>query len=161
MTAEKRFPDVSLVSSWSARDTIDICHELSRCNWVPTGRIADAVSTWRTGRVQFASGQSLVVCMQTRREVDTTRTVRKNPLRNTQCEHGLTPWWHSQVYPTPVPFANGTRRVIRVHTQSIKTCIPHKLQSSTTYSRHQGSIVERGKLKCNTYKTLSPIINYS
>ena len=39
--------------------------------------------------------------------------------------------------------------------------IPHKLQSSTTYLRHQWSNVERGKLKCNTYKTLSPIINYS
>ena len=46
--------------------------------------------------------------------------------------------------------------------QSIFFFIPHKLlQSSTTYSRHQGSNVERGKLKCNTYKTLSPIINYS
>ena len=45
--------------------------------------------------------------------------------------------------------------------QSIKKIIPHKLQSSRTYSRHQGSNVERGKLKCNTYKTLSPIINYS
>ena len=44
--------------------------------------------------------------------------------------------------------------------QSIKF-IPHKFQSSTTYPRHQGSNVERGKLKCNTYKTLSPIINYS
>ena len=45
--------------------------------------------------------------------------------------------------------------------QSIKKYIPHKLQSSTTYSRHHGSNVERGKLKCNTYETLSPIINYS
>ena len=29
--------------------------------------------------------------------------------------------------------------------QSIKKIIPHKLQSSTTYSSHQGSNVERGK----------------
>ena len=31
-----------------------ICHELSTCNWVTTGRKAD-------GRVPFASGQSFVV----------------------------------------------------------------------------------------------------
>ena len=39
----------------------DICHELSTCNWVTTGRDADAVCTWRSGRVPFASGQSFVV----------------------------------------------------------------------------------------------------
>ena len=54
--------------------------------------------------------------------------------------------------------ARGAQRSIN---QSIKKIIPHQLQSSTTYSRHQGSNVERGKLKFNTYKTLSPIINYS
>ena len=83
MTAEKRFPDISLVSTWSTSDTIDIWpgkrdiyHELSTCNWVTTGRKADAVCTRRTVRVTFASGQSLVVWMQIRREVDPTRTVR-------------------------------------------------------------------------------------
>ena len=45
----------------------DICHELSTCNWVTTGREADAVCTRRSGRVPFASGQSFVVLMQTRR----------------------------------------------------------------------------------------------
>ena len=39
----------------------DICHELSTCNWVTTGREADAVCTRRTGRVPFTSGQSFVV----------------------------------------------------------------------------------------------------
>ena len=39
----------------------DICHELSTCNWVITGREADAVCTRRSGRVPFASGQSFVV----------------------------------------------------------------------------------------------------
>ena len=39
----------------------DICHELSTCNWVTTGREADAVCTRRSGRVPFASGQSFVV----------------------------------------------------------------------------------------------------
>ena len=39
----------------------DICHELSTCNWVTTGREADAVYTRRRGRVPFASGQSFVV----------------------------------------------------------------------------------------------------
>ena len=39
----------------------DICHELSTCNWVSTGREADAVCTRRSGRVPFASGQSFVV----------------------------------------------------------------------------------------------------
>ena len=39
----------------------DIYHELSACNWVTTGREADAVSTRRSGRVPFASGQSFVV----------------------------------------------------------------------------------------------------
>ena len=33
----------------------DICHELSTCNWVTTGREADAVCTRRSGRVPFAS----------------------------------------------------------------------------------------------------------
>ena len=32
----------------------DICHELSTCNWVTTGREADAVCTRRNGRVRFA-----------------------------------------------------------------------------------------------------------
>ena len=45
-------------------------------NWVTTGREADAVCTRRSERVPFAAGQSFVVCMQTRREVDPTRTVR-------------------------------------------------------------------------------------
>ena len=44
----------------------DICHELSTYNWVTTGREADAVCTWRSGRVHFALGQSFVVWMQTR-----------------------------------------------------------------------------------------------
>ena len=39
----------------------DICYELSTCNWVTTGREADAVCTRRRGRVPFASGQSFVV----------------------------------------------------------------------------------------------------
>ena len=39
----------------------DICHELSTCNCVTTGREADAVCTRRSGRVRFASGQSFVV----------------------------------------------------------------------------------------------------
>ena len=39
----------------------DICHELSTCNWVTTGREADAVCTRRSGRVPFAAGQSFVV----------------------------------------------------------------------------------------------------
>ena len=39
----------------------DICHELSTCNWVTTGRKADAVCTRRSGRVPFASGKSSVV----------------------------------------------------------------------------------------------------
>ena len=39
----------------------DICSELSTCNWVTTGREADAVCTRRSGRVPFASGQSFVV----------------------------------------------------------------------------------------------------
>ena len=39
----------------------DICHELSTCNWVTTGREADTVCTRRSGRVPFASGQSFVV----------------------------------------------------------------------------------------------------
>ena len=39
----------------------DICHELSTCNWLTTGREADAVCTRRSGRVPFASGQSFVV----------------------------------------------------------------------------------------------------
>ena len=39
----------------------DICHELSTCNWVTTGREVDAVCTRRSGRVPFASGQSFVV----------------------------------------------------------------------------------------------------
>ena len=39
----------------------DICHELSTCNWVTTGREADAVCTRRSGRVPFASCQSFVV----------------------------------------------------------------------------------------------------
>ena len=39
----------------------DICYELSTCNWVTTGREADAVCTRRSGRVPFASGQSFVV----------------------------------------------------------------------------------------------------
>ena len=38
-----------------------ICRELSTCNWVTTGREADAVCTRRSGRVPFASGQSCVV----------------------------------------------------------------------------------------------------
>ena len=41
--------------------TSDMCHELSTCNWVTTGREADAVCTRRSGRVPFASGQSFVV----------------------------------------------------------------------------------------------------
>ena len=45
----------------------NICHELSTCNWVTTGRKADAVCTQRSGHVPFASGQSFVVWMQTRR----------------------------------------------------------------------------------------------
>ena len=97
MTAEKRFPDVSSVSTWSTPHTIDtwpekrdIYHELTTCNWVTTGREEDAVCTRRTVRVPFASGQSLVMWMQTRREVDPTRSVRSNPVRNrAQCEHGL------------------------------------------------------------------------
>ena len=32
-----------------------ICHELSTCNWVTTGRKADTVCTRRSGRVSFAS----------------------------------------------------------------------------------------------------------
>ena len=41
----------------------DICHEFSTCNWVTTGREADAVCrpTRRSERVPFASGQSFVV----------------------------------------------------------------------------------------------------
>ena len=39
----------------------DICHELSTCNWVTTGREAAAVCTRRSGRVPFASGQSFIV----------------------------------------------------------------------------------------------------
>ena len=39
----------------------DICHELSKCNWVKTGREADAVCTRRSGRAPFASGKSFVV----------------------------------------------------------------------------------------------------
>ena len=39
----------------------DICHELSTCNWVTTGREADAVCTRRSGRIPFAAGQSFVV----------------------------------------------------------------------------------------------------
>ena len=42
-------------------DTIHMCHELSTCNWVTTGREADAVCTRRSGRVPFAAGQSFVV----------------------------------------------------------------------------------------------------
>ena len=38
-----------------------ICHELSTCDWVTTGREADARCTRRSGRVPFASGQSFVV----------------------------------------------------------------------------------------------------
>ena len=45
----------------------NISHELSTCNWVTTGRKADAVCTRRSGHVSFASGQSFVVWMQTRR----------------------------------------------------------------------------------------------
>ena len=40
---------------------MDICHELSTCNWVKTGREAAAVCTRRSGRVPFDSGQSVVV----------------------------------------------------------------------------------------------------
>ena len=47
--------------------------------------------------------------------------------------------------------------LVKLSINQSKTIIPHKLQSSTTYSRHQGSNMERGKLKCNTYKTLSPV----
>ena len=39
----------------------NICHELRTCNWVTTGRKADAVCTRRSGHVPFASGQSFVV----------------------------------------------------------------------------------------------------
>ena len=39
----------------------ETCRELSTCNWVTTGREADAVCTRRSGRVPFASGQSFVV----------------------------------------------------------------------------------------------------
>ena len=39
----------------------DICHEIITCNWVTTGREADAVCTRRSGRVLFAAGQSFVV----------------------------------------------------------------------------------------------------
>ena len=39
----------------------DICHELSICNRVTTGREADAVCTRRSGRVPFAAVQSFVV----------------------------------------------------------------------------------------------------
>ena len=39
----------------------NIRHELSTCNWVTTGREADAVCTRRSGSVPFASGQSFVV----------------------------------------------------------------------------------------------------
>ena len=39
----------------------NISHELSTCNWVTTGRKADAVCTRRSGHVSFASGQSFVV----------------------------------------------------------------------------------------------------
>ena len=38
-----------------------LCNELSTCNWVTTGREADAVCTRRSGRVPFASDQSFVV----------------------------------------------------------------------------------------------------
>ena len=109
LTAEKRFLDVSLVRTWSTRDAIDtgsgkryMCHGLSTCNWVTTDHEANAVCTWRTVRVPFASGQSLVVWMQIRHEVDPTRTVRYNPVRNrTQCEHGLIhPATNSQAKPS-------------------------------------------------------------
>ena len=39
----------------------NISHELSTCNWVTTGRKADAVCTRRSGHVPFALGQSFVV----------------------------------------------------------------------------------------------------
>ena len=38
----------------------DICHELSTCNWVTTGREADAVCTRRSGHVTVRIGS--VVC---------------------------------------------------------------------------------------------------
>ena len=41
--------------------------QLMMMNWVKTGREADAVCTRRSGRVPFASGQSFVELMQTRR----------------------------------------------------------------------------------------------
>ena len=56
-----------LTDLFIATDTIHmtrkgyICHELSTCNWVTTGREADAVCTRRSGREPFASGQSFVV----------------------------------------------------------------------------------------------------
>ena len=45
----------------------DICHEIRTCNWVTTGREGDAMCTRRSRREPFASGQSFVVWMQTRR----------------------------------------------------------------------------------------------
>ena len=80
-TARRSLPDASDASDRERRtvcaclqtdlfistDTIhmtrkgDICHELSTCNWVTTGREADAVCTRRSGRVPFAAGQSFVV----------------------------------------------------------------------------------------------------
>ena len=79
LTAEKWFLAVSLVRTWLTRDTIDtwpgkrdICHELSTCNWVTTGREADAVCTRRNVCVPFASGSvvSSVNANPTRRRPD-------------------------------------------------------------------------------------------
>ena len=42
-------------------DVVDQVPELSTCNWVTTGREADAVCTRRSGRVPFVAGQSCVV----------------------------------------------------------------------------------------------------
>ena len=39
----------------------DICHELSTCNWLTTGREADAVCARRSGHVPFVAGQPFVV----------------------------------------------------------------------------------------------------
>ena len=56
-----------LIDLFISTDTIHmnrkggIRHELSTCNWVTTGREADAVCTRRSGRVAFAAGQSFVV----------------------------------------------------------------------------------------------------